>query len=70
MFRCLNACFSISGCLCPVSLRYNKVYKLAAKLNMFCSPHQDGFLSNELVLTGMVANAGPVTSPINNKSKM
>lgn len=64
IFKFLKACFSISGCLCPVNLRYKRVNKLAAKLNMVCSPHQKGFLSKLVALTGIVGNAGPVTSPI------
>lgn len=64
IFKFLKACFSISGCLCPVNLRYKRVNKLAAKLNMVCSPHQNGFLNKLVAFTGIVGNAGPVTSPI------
>ena len=39
------------------------VYKLAAKLNMFCSAASIGKYSKDVALTVMLGKMGPTTSP-------
>lgn len=63
MFKYLKASFSIFGSRWPVNRRYNNVYILVAKLNMFCSPQPNGFRRSDEAFTGSDGNAGPTTSP-------